>query len=83
MTKAKRINIFSTAYHKFYDIKDEKDLQKAKLTLADYDVVFNILKDLSGIDENTSETISQSVADWFQRMKFTVQPKGIGWEISI
>lgn len=83
MSRAKRINIFAKAYDALMAIDDDKALKKAKLTLAEYDTVYCIMKELSRIDDKVTGTVSQAVADWFTKYGFTVKVKGIGWEVSI
>lgn len=83
MSKAKRIHAFAKAYHVLTHIDDDKDLKKEKLTAADYYIVFQIMSELSGINDKTLETINKSVADWFIKYGFNVKEKGIGWEVSI
>ena len=83
MGKAKRIRTFTNAVHRFRKIETEQDLRREKLSLCDYHQVFDILSALSDIDDTASETISQSVADWFIKMGFIVRNKGIGWEVTI
>lgn len=83
MTKAKRINTFAKAYHALKEIDNDKALRKAKLTLVDYQIVYDIMSTLSGITDCTTETINKAVADWFIKYGFNVEEKGIGWEVSI
>lgn len=69
------------AYLAYNSIVCEEDLRKARLTLCEYETIGYVLSDLmSGI---ASETITQRVAEWFRHYKFKVQPKGIGWAISL
>ena len=82
-TKAKRMRTFATAYDKYFKIEDEKDLAKNKLTLAEFDNVFDGLKALSKIDDSVFDTIFAGVADWFKRNGFTVVNHGVGYRISI
>lgn len=51
-----------------------------KLTPAELNSIFFILNDLNSA--GVSETISQTVADWFKRYGLTVKQKGVGWQIS-
>lgn len=79
MTKAMR---FATAYSNYRDIEDMNDLKKNKLTLADYNAVYDILVSMSDC-KTDGETIMTGVAEWFKRNDFVVTNKGIGWKISL
>ena len=83
MSKAERIHKFAKAYHVLTHIYDDKDLKKEKLTVTDYHIVSQIMSELSGINDKTSETINKNAADWFIKYGFAVKEKGIGWEVSI
>lgn len=82
-TKAKRMRIFAAAYEKYFNIEDTKDLAKNKLTLAEFDNVFDGLKALSKIDDSVFDTIFAGVAGWFKRNGFTVVNHGVGYRVSI
>ena len=73
--KVKNMKIFAKAYQKFYMINTVKDLQRNRITLVDYDIVLEILKKLSSIDECEEVfCLSENVAKWFERVGFNVKP---------
>jgi len=82
-TKAKRMRTFAAAYDKYFQIEDVKDLSNNKLTLVEFDNVFDGLKALSKIDDSVFYTIFAGVADWFRHNGFTVVNHGIGYRVSI
>ena len=71
--KAKRMHTFVKAYDKYRVIEDDRDLAKNHLTLTEYYTVAEILKDLSGINNNKSVTLISGVASWFERNGFNVE----------
>jgi len=87
MTITEKINIYTKAYDRFRNIEDMKDLKKEKLTLTEYDAVYDVLKTLSRIDDSKTTTFVKAVADWFKRNGFSViQGTGvncISWIIKI
>ena len=83
MSKAQKIRIFSTAYHKLKDITDMQELKHNRLTLAELDIVFDMMKDMSDISGKVTKTAIKGAAEWFQRHGFSVQQNGILWEVSI
>ena len=83
MSKAQRINIFASAYHKLKDITTMTELKQNKLTLAELDIVFDMMKDMSDISGKVTKTAIKGAAEWFQRHGFSVQQNGILWEVSI
>lgn len=83
MNKSKKIKTFTAAYSKYIDIQDDRDLRKNHITLCEYHVIFDILKELSDITEKKAETISEGVANWFKRNGFAVAERGVGFSISL
>ena len=87
MTLTEKINIYTTAYDRYKNIEDMKDLKREKLTLAEYDTVYDVLKVLSRIDDSKTSTYIEAVANWFKRNGFSVvQGTGadcVNWIISI
>ena len=71
----------NNAMLEFTSIQDAKELRKQKLSLSDYDVVFNMLLDLR--EYKRAECIQKGAAEWFKRLKFEVVEKGIGWEVRV
>lgn len=67
----KKADIFATAYKKYKDIEDMNDLRKEKLTLDEYDTVFDLLKQMSDL-KSKGYTFKTGVAEWFKRKKFIV-----------
>lgn len=89
MTKMKRFardkekaTIFAVAYGNFKDIENMKDLKREKLTLAEYNAVYDILKTTSDC-KTSATTIMSNVKNWFVRNDFVVTENGIGWIISL
>lgn len=78
ITKAQAIRIFATAYSKFTDISDDRDLKRNNLTLSDYHTVYDILKLLSGCRKGEqAKTFCPAPARWFEKNGFTVkEPNG-------
>lgn len=64
----KKADIFATAYKKYKDIEDMNDLRKEKLTLDEYDTVFDLLKQMSDL-KSKGYTFKTGVAEWFRRNK--------------
>ena len=67
----KKADIFATAYKKYKDIEDMSDLRKEKLTLDEYDTVFDLLKQMSDL-KSKGYTFKTGVAEWFKKNKFIV-----------
>lgn len=65
----------------YKEIETAKDLQKRKLTLADYETLFYVLQDL--VRNKKSLFISKSICDYLQRLGLAVKPKGINFEASV
>lgn len=83
MKTSDKIKMFTTLHHNLInDVEDYGDIKRLGLTMADYNISLDVLRDLSGIKNAKSETISQNVADLFRRRGFMVKEKGIGWQIS-
>lgn len=82
MTKMTKIQRFATAYSNYREIEDMNDLKKNKLTLAEYNAVYDVLASMSDC-KTDGETIMADVAEWFKRNNFVVTSKGIGWKISL
>lgn len=72
MTKAKRMQVFASAYSKYMNIENEADLKKEHLSLADYKVTFDVLRLLSGVNGSAVPVLSSGVAEWFRRAGFIV-----------
>lgn len=67
MTKAQKMRTFTKAYSNWRSIEDDRDLRRNKLTLAEYNMLTEILKSLSDISDKVEETISESVANWCRK----------------
>ena len=80
MTKrdAKTMRECYKAYNKIYTIDD---LNRRNMTLAEYNVLRDVLQDVIG-HYQSSETIMQRVADWCRAHGLVVKEQGIGWVIS-
>ena len=80
MNKKKR---FSAAYDSYMDIHNSMEsLSKNLLTLAEYDIVYEMLIEMSDC-KTESKTVIKAVAEWFARHDFHVTQKGIGWTVSL
>ena len=83
-TKAQRMRIFANAYSDYYAIENMNDLQNNRLTLAEYHVLSDVLKELSTItDGKIVYTFMDRVAMWLLNHGFTVIEHGINYAISI
>ena len=80
----KKADIFATAYKKYKDIEDMKDLRKEKLTLDEYDTVFDLLKQMSDL-KSKGYTFKTGVAEWLKRNKFivTMDSNNVNYIISL
>ena len=72
MTRAKRMQIFASAYSNYMNIENDADLKKECLTLADYKIAFDVLRLLSGVNGSAIPVFSSGVAEWFRRAGFIV-----------
>lgn len=79
MSKKER---FSAAYNSYMDIYSMETLSKNLLTLAEYDIVYEMLIEMSDCKTETKTSI-KAVADWFTRHDFHVTQKEIGWTVSL
>lgn len=72
---------YERAYRAYMSIETAEDLKKNKLTLLDYRVICETLKDL--YDTGESATFIENVAKWFknQGLIVTKSTDGIGWTI--
>lgn len=84
-TYINEIKLFTKVYNKFKSIENVKDLKKNKLTLTDYDVLFEILKKLSNIKECDGVwCVNENVASWCRKQgMYVIPPEGNGWYASI
>ena len=82
MSDAEKMRIISSAYHKFCDIYDDADLHKAGLSLSDYREV-EYLFSLLGKPGSKAKTLISNAAKWFANKGYTVELKGIAFEITI
>lgn len=57
------------------------NLNKHKLTQAEANAAYSILVEIR--TGSSMETIMEGVKNFFERYKFTVKEKGIGWTISL
>ena len=73
------MNNLSKAIEEFKSIDTAADLKKNKLTLCAYDTLGMSLGELS--KTGMTETINDTVKDWFTKRGFTSKEKGIGWQI--
>ena len=88
MTLTEKINVYTMAYDRYKSIEDMKDLKREKLTLAEYNAVYDVLKTLSRIiDDPKTSTYIEAVANWFKRNGFSVvqgtRVDCVSWIISI
>lgn len=72
MTRAKRMQVFASAYSKYMNIENDADLKKERLTLTDYKIAFDVLRLLSGVNGSAVPVLSSGVAEWFRRAGFIV-----------
>ena len=64
------------AFSDYNAIWDDKDLKKAKLTLADYNAIPDVLGNFASVKKDAkATTIYGNVAAWMQRYGFTVTEK--------
>jgi hypothetical protein len=73
------MNNLSKAIADFKSIDTAADLKKHKLTLCAYDTLGMALSELS--KTGITETINDTVKEWFTKRGFTSKEKGIGWQI--
>ena len=71
-TYINKIKLFTKVYNKFKSIENEKDLKKNKLTLADYDILFDVLQELNKCD--SVWCLSENLADWCKKQGLFVTP---------
>ncbi len=83
MSKAKRINIFASAYHDFINIQDDNDLRNNNLSLSDYKELKYLLKSLSNIDDTIVSTLYKNPFLWLKERGFFTKQDTIGWQISL
>ena len=76
MKKTEAFKAITTAYTRLRDIESDKDLKKECLSLADYNAAKDIFSELS-TPGNAAETFIKSIADFYSRAGFIVQPHGI------
>lgn len=76
----KRVKILNKVYTEFQSIENGKDLKKNKLTLADYDVLFEILKKISNFKECSGVwCMQENVANWCKKQgMYVIPPKRSG-----
>lgn len=65
-------NKFKKAYKAWQKIDTAADLKKNKLTLAEYHILTDILRELSKLNGKTAYTFSDGVANWLKKHGFTV-----------
>lgn len=83
MGKHNKIKIFTTAYSRFMNIEDDKNLRREKLTLNEYHDVFDLLKEMSDM-KTTAVTFQSGVANWFKRNGFSVTlDDGVNYTIAL
>ena len=75
------MNKLATAYARWSAIDNINDLRKNKLTLAEYNTIWDMFMVLN--KNKKAECIQKACADWFKKMNFEVVEKGIGWEVRI
>ncbi len=81
--RTRKMHIFVKAYDKYRIIEDEADLRKNGLSLSDYYIVGDCLKELSDIEDKSFVTFIESVARWFESNGFTVNKQVVNYEISL
>lgn len=67
------------AIEAFKEIETEKDLKRAKLTLAEFRELGEDLQEY--IKTGQTRTICKAIADWFKKYGFTVDVEEVGWRI--
>ena len=71
---SKKVKIFSSAYEKFKIITTSKELSKHRLTLADHEMLYDVLKELSDIKKDKKVyCLSKNVAEWLKRAGMHVE----------
>lgn len=80
------VNAAKKCIEAFKYIETAHDLNRAKITLAEYGEIHgHVLQLVQAMNQCAAyygETISQGVADWFMKRGAKVEPSGIGWAIS-
>ena len=71
----------------FNRIETAQDLKRGKITQAEhFEIGCTISEAVQAYNEQRSykgETINQGVSNWFMRHGAKVEPRGIGWHISL
>lgn len=80
-------NVYATAYKQLMLMETSDDVKQQKLTSYDYNMVYDIMCELSVLLKNkVCYTLSTSVANWFKRQGFKVlEPVGsqVNYAISV
>lgn len=63
----------------FKAIETEKDLKRAKLTLAEFNEIYEDLREY--IKSGQTRTICKAVAEWFTKQGFMVEVEDVGWKV--
>lgn len=83
MITAQKMHKVTDVYFILSHIDDKKSLEKAGFdTLAEFNDVWESMKNMGKIKNAESETIMKSTADFFKNHGFAVREKGIGYCIS-
>ena len=82
MSFTDKVNTITRSYSDLVAIDDDKALRKADLTLTDYEECKRLMPNL-GKPGDKAETIYEKAAGFFKRHGYIVEPKGIGYSISI
>lgn len=67
------------AINNYNKITTAKDLRTNKITKADYDAIYYLLRDMA--DGEIVATISKNVAMWFKRNGCKIKEITCGWQI--
>lgn len=67
------------AIEAFKAIQTDKDLKRAKLTLAEFRELGEDLQEY--IKTGQTRTICKAIADWFKEYGFTLDVEEVGWRI--
>ena len=78
--KAPEENKFEKALTAFNNIETGHDIARNKLTLADYDAIWDMLTSLK--INGYAETSLEGAKNFFERNGMEIKPKEIGWMVS-
>ena len=75
------MKVLMDAYDKM-EVMADGNFGRSGFSVADFSIANSIMAEIYN-GAHHAETISQNVADWFRKNKFSVQERGVGWTISL